>query len=79
MDDSSGVRHPPERKVFGKVFYPPPGKHFKFSQDRVYRMVKEGKIRPNEKTGRPEYWASAHDVRMGKARLDILVGIAKDL
>ncbi len=56
MDDSSGVRHPPERVVFGKVFHPPPGKHFKFSQARVDRMAAEGKIRLSEKTGRPEYW-----------------------
>lgn len=56
MDDSSGVRHPPERKLFGKVFHPPPGKHFKFSQERCERMITEGKLRLNSRTGRPEYW-----------------------
>jgi adenine-specific DNA-methyltransferase len=56
MDDSSGVRHPPERRILGQVFYPPAGKHFKFGQTRVDEMLTQGKIRLNEKTGRPEYW-----------------------
>jgi adenine-specific DNA-methyltransferase len=56
LDDSSGVRHPPERTILDKVFYPPPGKHFKFSQTRMQKMLEEGKLRLNPKTGRPEYW-----------------------
>ncbi|HEY4052732.1 MAG TPA: site-specific DNA-methyltransferase, partial [Terriglobales bacterium] len=61
IDDSSGVRRPPERKVLGKVFHPPPGKHFKFSQEKMDVMVKAGKIRINEKSGRPEYWVEPTD------------------
>lgn len=61
MDDSSGIRKPPERVVFGKTFYPPAGKHFKFSQTNVDQMCKAGKIRINEKNGRPEYWVEPTD------------------
>ena len=72
MDDSSGVRHPPERKLFGKVFHPPAGKHFKFSQDRCERMVKEGKLRLNPKTERPEYWVEpAYDTILDSDWTDI--------
>ncbi len=55
IDDSSGVRNPPERIIFGKTYYPPQGKHFKFGQPKIDIMAKEGKIRINSK-GRPEYW-----------------------
>jgi SAM-dependent methyltransferase len=47
--------------VLGKVFHPPPGKHFKFSQEKMDLMVKAGKIRLNEKSGRPEYWVEPTD------------------
>lgn len=60
MDDSSGVRHPPERIILGGKYYPPQGKHFKFSQAKIDRMSAEGNIRINEK-GRPEYWVEATD------------------
>jgi len=55
IDDSSGVRKPPERKLFGKTFHPPPGKHFKFRQTKIDQMCRDGKIQINDK-GRPEYW-----------------------
>lgn len=56
IDDSSGVRHPPERNIFGKIFYPPPGKHFKFGQKKLDDMIASEKIRLNPKNGRPQYW-----------------------
>jgi len=55
-DDSSGIRHPRERDFFGKTMLPPAGKHWKFSQERIDRMIDEGKLRLNPETGRPEYW-----------------------
>jgi adenine-specific DNA-methyltransferase len=61
IDDSSGVRHPPQRVIFGKTFYPPPGKHFKFSQKKIDDMISQGKIRLNPSTGRPEYWVEPSD------------------
>jgi len=61
IDDSSGVRHPPERVIFGETFYPPAGKHFKFSQEKIDKMIKDGKIRLNPKTVRPQYWVEPSD------------------
>ena len=61
LDDSSGVRKPPERTVFGQTYYPPSGKHFKFSQENINTMVTEGKIRTNPKTGRLQYLVAETD------------------
>ena len=55
-DDSAGERHPRERHLFGKMFTPPDGKHFKFSQTRMEEMIKAGKLRFNESLNRLEYW-----------------------
>lgn len=55
IDDSSGIRRPPERTIFGKVYHPPAGKHFKFSQENIDQMSNKGKIRINTRTGRPQY------------------------
>ena len=63
MDDSSGVRRPPERRMFGKVFNPPPGKHFKFSQATIDKKIADGKVRLNPKTGKPEYWVKESSVK----------------
>ncbi|GFP25249.1 adenine-specific DNA-methyltransferase [Candidatus Hakubella thermalkaliphila] len=61
LDDSSGIRRPPERKILGKVFYPPPGKHFKFSQNKIDALMEEGRIRINPETGRPQYLVAPAD------------------
>jgi DNA modification methylase len=45
MDDSAGIRHPQERSVFGVVLYPPQGKHFKYNQKAIDRMIQEERIR----------------------------------
>jgi adenine-specific DNA-methyltransferase len=72
MDDSSGVRRPPERRILGQVFHPPPGKHFKFGQSRVDEMLEAGKIRLSPKSGRPEYWVEpAYDVILDSDWTDI--------
>jgi len=55
-DDSAGERKPRERKLFGKVFNPPPGKHFKFSQQTMERMIEDNRLRYNEKLDRLEYF-----------------------
>jgi adenine-specific DNA-methyltransferase len=63
---SSGIRHPPERKIFGKIMLPPRGHHWTYSQERIDQMAKEGRLRVNEKAtyvdlegkkvrGMPEY------------------------
>lgn len=43
MDDSAG-RGPP-RTFFGKTLEPPRGKHWKYSQENVERLIQEGKLR----------------------------------
>jgi adenine-specific DNA-methyltransferase len=58
IDDSAGVRNPPERIIFGKTYLPPPGKHFKFGQTKIEEMCGAGKIQINNR-GRPEYWVEA--------------------
>ena len=62
MDDSSGVRHPPERVILGKTYYPPQGKHFKFSQEKIDEMYSQGRIRIN-KNSRPEYWVKPSNTK----------------
>lgn len=63
---SSGIRHPPERVIFGKVMLPPRGHHWTYSQERINKLVEEKKLRINEKAtytdldgnkirGMPEY------------------------
>ncbi|MEM2956561.1 MAG: site-specific DNA-methyltransferase, partial [Candidatus Pacearchaeota archaeon] len=43
------------KKFFGKEIYPPKGYHWQFSQEKIDKMIKEGKIRLNPKTKMPEY------------------------
>ncbi|ODN30437.1 site-specific DNA-methyltransferase [Fervidobacterium thailandense] len=42
MDDSSGQGTP--KSFFGKILEPPAGKHWKFSQEKIDKMIDEGKI-----------------------------------
>jgi site-specific DNA-methyltransferase (adenine-specific)/adenine-specific DNA-methyltransferase len=42
---SPGLRNPPERKICGKVLFPPKGRHWTFSQVRVDKMQAHGFIR----------------------------------
>lgn len=63
-DDSAGERRPRERHVFGKVFTPPAGKHFKFSQNTMEKMIKEGRLRYNERLDRLEYFVPPSDTKI---------------
>ncbi|WP_038055069.1 site-specific DNA-methyltransferase [Thermodesulfobacterium hydrogeniphilum] len=45
---SPGERKPPERIIFGKLFYPPKGRHWTFVQEKIYELEKQGRIRINE-------------------------------
>jgi len=40
-------------ELFGKK--PPTGRHWMWSKDRAEEAIRERKLRPNSKTGRPEY------------------------
>ena len=59
-DDSSGERRPRERLIDGKIYYPPAGKHFKFSQDNMTKMFQEGQLRINPNNPEKlQYWVKA--------------------
>jgi len=45
---SPGERKPPERTIFGKVYYPPKGRHWTFIQETIDKMITEGRIRIRE-------------------------------
>jgi len=45
---SPGERHPPERVIFGKLLYPPKGRHWTFIQETIDRMIEQGRIRIKE-------------------------------
>ena len=59
MDDSAGQGS--AKTFFGKSMEPPPAKHWKFSQENIDKMIEEGRLRLNPKTGRPEYWVEPSD------------------
>ena len=43
MDDSAGRGS--SKSFFGKILSPPPGKHFKYSQEKIDEMIKNKKLR----------------------------------
>ena len=45
---SPGERRPPERIIFGKVMYPPKGRHWTFIQDTINELIEKKRIRINE-------------------------------
>lgn len=57
-DDSSGTNRNPSRLVEGKEYFPRSGCHFKFSQEKMDAMYKEGRIRVNKNTNRVQYLVS---------------------
>ncbi|HEY5536173.1 MAG TPA: site-specific DNA-methyltransferase [Ignavibacteria bacterium] len=44
---SSGLRNPPERNIFNKIMLPPQKMHWTYSQDKINKMIEEGRIRIN--------------------------------
>jgi adenine specific DNA methylase Mod len=45
---SPGERRPPERIIFGKLLYPPKGRHWTFIQETIDKMIEQGGIRIKE-------------------------------
>lgn len=45
---SGGERKPPERVFFGKTLLPPKGRHWTFVQEKINKLIGEGRIRINE-------------------------------
>ena len=54
--DAPGQGEP--RVFFGKEISPPPGRHWMWDQEKINKAIKEGKLRLNPKTGKPEYLVS---------------------
>jgi len=54
-DDSAGVSGSPFRIVENKTFYARKGCHFKFSQERMDELYKQGKLRINLNTNKVQY------------------------
>lgn len=46
---SPGLRNPPERTIFGKIMYPPRGRHWTFKQETIDEMIADSRIRINDK------------------------------
>jgi adenine-specific DNA-methyltransferase len=83
MDDSAGVRKPPERIIFGRTFDPPEGRHFKFNQKKIDNMLGEGRIRLKCKTNSCDYvhtegkWSGCPDCKGNDPLPEYFVGEAK--
>jgi len=60
--DANGLRTGMDYELFGHR--PPEGGHWRWTKERAEKAIKEGKLRPNPKTGRPEYLipASTHTI-----------------
>jgi len=46
-------------ELFG--FKPKPGTHWRWSKERAEKAIQEGKLRPNPRTGKPEYLVESSD------------------
>jgi adenine-specific DNA-methyltransferase len=57
--DAPGLRTGMDYPLFGRK--PPPGRHWMWDKDRAKEAVDRGDIRPNPRTGRPEYRVPASD------------------
>lgn len=66
---SPGLRNPQEREIFGQIMWPPSGRHWTFKQSTLNGLIKENRIRINDKVkytdtkgkkiqGLPEYLQS---------------------
>jgi len=48
---SPGLRKPPERVIFGKMYLPRRGRHFMYTQERIDQLEREGRLRINLEMG----------------------------
>ncbi len=47
---SPGLRQPPERSILGKTYYPPKGRHWSYTQEKIDALLDEGRVRIDENT-----------------------------
>ena len=60
--DAPGIRPTMDYELFGVK--PPPGRHWMYSEDRATEMIKEGNLRPNPRSGKPQYHLDESDQTM---------------
>lgn len=51
--DAPGIRPTMEYELFG--LKPPEGRHWMYSEDRAVEMIDAGRLRPNPRSGKPQY------------------------
>ncbi|MDE2774656.1 MAG: site-specific DNA-methyltransferase [Chloroflexota bacterium] len=51
--DAPGIRQTMEYELFG--MQPPEGRHWMYSEDRAVEMIDAGRLRPNPRSGKPQY------------------------
>jgi len=49
------------RLFFGKKIYPPSGRHWAWTQERISEAINNNILRLNPKSGKPEYWIEPTD------------------
>ncbi len=58
--DAPGIRKTMEYEIFGHK--PPSGRHWMFEEKKATELIQKGALRPNLKTGKPQYRLEASDV-----------------
>ena len=53
-DNATAAGQGPERRFFGKLLAPPPGTHWRWSQETIDRLIEEGRIELTSR-GTPQY------------------------
>ena len=70
--DASGYRKGMDYELFG--FKPNEKSHWRWSKDRAEEAIKNGTLRPNPRTGKPEYFIPAKDYVLRDNLWDDLIG-----
>ena len=55
--DAPGIRPTMDYQLFGNT--PPTGRHWMYSKERSDELISDGKLRPNPRTGTPQYLLDA--------------------
>lgn len=60
--DAPGIRSTMEYELFG--FKPPKNRHWMYSETRAMEMIKKGLLRPNPRSGKPQYRLEESNITM---------------
>lgn len=72
--DAAGLRNGMDYDLFGKK--PPAGRHWAWSIEKAEKAINDGVLRPNPKTGRPEYKLEASEYTLRDALWDDITASA---